>query len=88
MARNEFPDRQPLLRQSARRERLRASTNNTKLNNPQTIIELENEPAYLRRGVKLDAVQHSSEHQNSNWAMDENNELRTNGNSFLHDNVD
>ena len=74
--------------ENARRERLRATTNNTKLNNPQTIIELENEPAYLRRGVKLDSVPHSSERQNSNWAVDENNELRTTGNSFLHDNVD
>ncbi|MDX1667096.1 MAG: cell division protein FtsZ, partial [Saprospiraceae bacterium] len=35
-----------------RRERLRS--HNVKLNNPNTIIELENEPAYLRRGVKLE----------------------------------
>ena len=85
---NEEDRRRRSTQENARRERLRASTNNTKLNNPQTIIELENEPAYLRRGVKLDSVQHSSEQQNSNWVMDEKNELRTNGNSFLHDNVD
>ncbi|MEM1216557.1 MAG: cell division protein FtsZ, partial [Bacteroidota bacterium] len=34
-----------------RRERLRSQ--HVKLNNPQTINELENEPAYLRRGVQL-----------------------------------
>lgn len=85
---NDEDNRRKSAQENARRERLRATTNNTKLNNPQTIIELENEPAYLRRGVKLDSVPHSSERQNSNWAVDENNELRTNGNSFLHDNVD
>ena len=80
--------RRRLTQEHARRERLRSSVNTMKLSNPQTIIEMENEPAYLRRGVKLDSVQHSSERTMSGWSIDENDELRTSNNSFLHDNVD
>lgn len=80
--------RRRLTQEHARRERLRSSVNTMKLSNPQTIIEMENEPAYLRRGVKLESVQHSSERMMSGWSIDENDELRTSGNSFLHDNVD
>lgn len=70
-----------------RRERLRAKK--VKLNNPNTIIELENEPAYLRRGVNLDNVPNSSEHSVSKWTIsdDDEPEIRQD-NSFLHDNVD
>jgi len=70
-----------------RRERLRSQ--HVKLNNPQTINELENEPAYLRRGVQLDNVPRSEEHQLSKWTIgdEEEPELRR-GNSYLHDNVD
>ena len=71
-----------------RREKLRSNVNSMKLNNPQTIIEMENEPAYMRRGVRLDSIQHSSEKPVSQWSIDENNDLNTSGNSFLHDNVD
>jgi cell division protein FtsZ len=72
-----------------RRERLR--NNRVKLSNPQTIIELENEPAYLRRGVSLDEVPDSSKQSRSKWTIsdEEEGELRSNGgNSYLHDNVD
>jgi cell division protein FtsZ len=60
-----------------------------KLNNPQTISELENEPAYLRRKVQLDDPPHSSDESMSKWTIsdEEEPELRSN-NSFLHDNVD
>ncbi len=85
---NEEDRRRRLVQEQARRERLRSSVNTLKLNNPQTIIEMENEPAYLRRGVKLESVQHSSERVASGWSIDENDELKTSGNSFLHDNVD
>ena len=70
-----------------RRERVKANFSNVKLNNPQTIIELENEPAYLRRGVRLENVPHSSERNMSKWSIDDD-DLRTSGNSFLHDNAD
>ena len=80
--------RRRLAVETQRREKLRTNVNSMKLNNPQTIIEMENEPAYMRRGVRLDSVQHSSEKPVSQWSIDENNELNTSGNSYLHDNVD
>jgi cell division protein FtsZ len=60
-----------------------------RLNNPHTLKELENEPAYIRRKVELDKIPHSSESEHSTWTLsdDEQPELRR-GNSFLHDNVD
>ncbi len=83
---SEEETRRRLLHENQRRERLRTNVNNMKLNNPQTIIEMENEPAYLRRGVKLEHVAHSSESAMSKWSIEED-EIRS-GNSFLHDNVD
>lgn len=60
-----------------------------RLNNPHTLNELENQPAYLRRNVKLDEVPHSSESSFSKWTLNDEDELEMKkGNSFLHDNVD
>lgn len=70
-----------------RRERLR--NEQVKLNNPKTVNELESEPAYLRRGVQLDNLPRSNDHQASRWTIGEEEEpemRRTN--AFLHDNVD
>ncbi len=74
-------------RDTRRRERLRSHS--VKLTNPQTIIELENEPAYIRRGVELDAVPDSADYDMSKWTIsdDDEPEIRPN-NSFLHDTVD
>lgn len=74
-------------REQKRKEKLAANT--VKLNNPQNIIELENEPAYMRRGVELDDVPDSANFQTSRWTIsdDEDPDIHT-GNSFLHDNVD
>ena len=62
-----------------------------KLKNPSNISDLENEPAYIRRQVRLDNVQHSSENNVSRFTLgddgENNPEIRSN-NSFLHDNVD
>ena len=80
--------RRHVAQETARREKLRTNVNSMKLNNPQTIIEMENEPAFMRRGVRLDNVQSSSDKVLSQWSIDENEELRTSGNSYLHDNVD
>jgi len=53
--------------------------------------EFENVPAYKRKGVKLDNVNHSSESEVSRYSLieepDKKPELNSN-NSFLHDNVD
>jgi cell division protein FtsZ len=83
--------------EEARRRRMDADANRRrrlnelkpKLNNPQTISELENQPAYLRRKVQLDDPPHSSDESMSKWTIsdEEEPELRSN-NSFLHDNVD
>lgn len=94
-AREEDKDRQEEERrrrqenENRRRERLRNHTNGLKLNNPQVINELENEPAYLRRGVNLDDVPDSVEPTLSQWTIsdDDEGEIR-NGNPYLHGNVD
>ncbi len=74
-----------------RREKMRTvnSTQSNKLQNSETIANLTNEPAYLRRQVQLEDVPHSSEAQMSRWSLsgDDEPQLRED-NSFLHDNVD
>jgi cell division protein FtsZ len=62
---------------------------------PGRISDLENEPAYKRRNVILDEIQHSSESTASRFSVneevDENGERRIelrDDNPFLHDNVD
>ena len=59
-----------------------------KLSNPQTVIEMENEPAYLRRKVALDDVPHSSEEVVSRWTITGDEEPQIKKNPYLHDNVD
>lgn len=60
-----------------------------KLSNPQTILDLEAEPAYMRRGVSLDDVPESSEQSVSKWTITDDDEPEiSHGNPFLHDNVD
>ena len=61
------------------------------LSDLKNLSETENIPAYERRNVRLDSINHSSELSNSRvkMVMDEENrpEIREE-NSFLHDNVD
>ncbi len=72
-----------------RKERLAQISQKPKLNNPQTVNELENEPAYLRRGIDLDSVPDSAEPALSKYVVTDEDEPRLrDGNSFLHDNVD
>lgn len=70
-----------------RRQRLKNLS--VKLNNPEVLNELENKPAYLRKGIALDNVEHSSTSKVSKWTIsdEEEPEVKDN-NSFLHDNVD
>lgn len=62
-----------------------------KLKSPSNISDLEDEPAYVRKKVRLDNIEHSSENNESRFTLgndgDNNPEIRSN-NSFLHDNVD
>lgn len=47
---------------------------NMKLRTPNGLVELEQEPAFKRRGVKLDEIPHSSESQLSKYTLGESNE--------------
>ena len=70
-------------------ERKKGRGSVSKLNNPRVINDLENQPAYLRRNIKLNKVPHSSEETHSNWSVsDEDEPDITSTNSFLHGNVD
>ncbi|MEE9372474.1 MAG: cell division protein FtsZ [Saprospiraceae bacterium] len=60
------------------------------LDDPRSISNMENEPAYKRRNVVLDNVRDITADRTSKFevTIDEDNPLRESGNSFLHDNVD
>jgi cell division protein FtsZ len=65
-----------------------------KIKSQSGLTELENEPAYKRRNIALDATPHSSESQVSRFTLSTEGEgegkkveIKPN-NSFLHDNVD
>ncbi|REJ85021.1 MAG: cell division protein FtsZ [Bacteroidetes bacterium] len=56
-----------------------------------SISDMEKEPAYKRRNVKLENVPHSSENPVSRYTLSSEDEKKTEikpHNSFLHDNVD
>ena len=62
-----------------------------KMQSPSGIADLEDQPAYVRRNIKLTDVTPSSSTEQSRYALGKDDEdqtsLRSN-NSFLHDNVD
>lgn len=88
--REEEEKRSRALVEAKAKEAFRAELQHKKLTNPQTVIEMETEPAYLRRQVRLDPINHSSDKHIARWNIDENNNIRqgNTNNSFLHDNVD
>lgn len=70
---------------------LKLKSMNLKMKTPGGINDLENEPAYKRRNIRLDATPHSSESNVSRYTLSEDDEKKTTlrqNNSFLHDNVD
>ncbi|CAG5085677.1 cell division protein FtsZ [Parvicella tangerina] len=75
-----------------RQERIRQT--GSKMKSAEGLNELEKEPAYLRRNIRLEDVPHSSETQRSRFTLGENKEGEdgktglSGNNSFLHDNVD
>ncbi len=77
-------------REQLREERLRNL--HRKLKSPGAIVELENEPAYLRRGVKLEELPDAKKANLSNWSIGEEDEINLSanegGNSYLHGNPD
>ena len=70
---------------------LRLNDLTQKMRSTSGLSDLENEPAYKRRQIKLDDVPHSSEENVSRYTLSEDEEQKTklkDNNSFLHDNVD
>jgi len=76
--------------QRRRQEALNRPINVVKLNSPQTVIEMENQPAYLRKSINLEDVPDAEQPAMSNWtvSLEEEGEIRVGGNTYLHDNVD
>lgn len=75
----------------AQHNQKRGQVDPPRFSNPKKLIELENKPAYLRRGVNLDDVPDADEQEISNWSINgEVGEEPTinEQNSYLHDNVD
>jgi len=97
----ETPPEEPVFASEAEKEILqkkaqeryeRLKMMSMKFNNKEKIQELEKEPAFIRRKVNLDKVNHSSESDVSRYTLgeaidSEKPEIKRN-NSFLHDNVD
>jgi cell division protein FtsZ len=73
-------------RDQKRREHLRNL--NVKLTTPKNVVEMENEPAYLRRGIQLDDVPPAHEMNRSRWSITDDEPQFRDNNSFLHDIVD
>ena len=70
-----------------REDRLRSISQ--QLRTPSGLTKLEDVPAYKRSNIKLEETEHSSEINDKNYKLDEDNNISLNkNNSFLHDNVD
>jgi len=77
-------------KQRSAERRLRMKEFNYKFNKSK-IDDIENEPAYKRRGVELENKNYSDENEISRTSitLDENDDMKIRkNNSFLHDNVD
>lgn len=62
-----------------------------RIGNANNLADMEKEPAYKRRNIKLDSVPHSSESNISRYTLSSEGEKKSEikpNNSFLHDNVD
>lgn len=75
------------LEQQAKERREKLKSNKKQEMSKEDFIEKWEVPAYLRRGVKMDKVAHSSEPFISRYNLNDDNNLLGN-NKFLHDNVD
>ena len=77
-------------KQRSKERRLRMKEFNYKFNKSK-IDDIENEPAYKRKGIELEDKNYSSENNISRTTvgLDENDDMKLRkNNSFLHDNVD
>lgn len=59
------------------------------LGDSEELRRLENQPAYMRKGVRLEGKEKKENKESSNWSVDEHGRPDINErNSYLHDNVD
>lgn len=59
------------------------------LGDNEELRRLENQPAYMRKGVRLEGKEKKDDKESSNWSVDEHGRPEINErNSYLHDNVD
>lgn len=72
---------------NSRRENLR-QTSSKPLDNPKSIVDMENVPAYRRRNVSLDEVKKNIGNKLSKYSVDADGPIVKSNNSFLYDNVD
>lgn len=93
------PESQEHLIKIAEERVIRLKDLSLKLRTPSGVADLEKEPAYKRRNIKLEDVPHSSEPHMSRYTLQDDSlntndeskkdvQIRPNSNSFLHDNVD
>ena len=75
------------LEQQAKQRREKLKVNKKQEMTKEEFNEKWTLPAYLRRGVKMDNVPHSSEPFISRYNLNDDNNILGN-NKFLHDNVD
>lgn len=63
---------------------------NYRLNTPHGLSDLEKEPAYKRRNIKLDDVPSAAENNISKYSLaeDQDKKVEIKPNNFLHDRVD
>ena len=88
LERREQEETRRLQEEKEYKERCRAEVAKRKLTNPQNVVDLENEPAYLRRKVNLDNVPAADDIPKSRYSISFEEEPEIKENTFLHDNVD
>ncbi|OUS18717.1 cell division protein FtsZ [Nonlabens dokdonensis] len=85
----DLPLNQVLVQRAEERKR-KMHAYNFKFKSSHRLDEIEKQPAYLRQGIELDKLPEENDRSRTTLSTDENNEiqLRSSNNSFLHDNVD
>ncbi|MGJ8684936.1 MAG: cell division protein FtsZ [Nonlabens sp.] len=85
----DLPINEVLIKNAEERKR-KLHAYNFKFKNSHRMEEIERKPAFERHGVQLDDLPSESDRSRTTLSTDENDEiqLRTKNNSFLHDNVD
>ncbi len=79
------------MKELKKKQTSKKQTRYTQTSHAKNIDELENEPAYIRKRIKIDNKNHSQDSNVSRYTLTEDDEKNTiikSNNSYLHDNVD